>query len=349
VAEAVSGLSAVPDAVENIFCGAVPADRRPKVEKYLRDNLHLFDGRSVERCIGAVEKMLSARQSQRSSKRPCSLGEREDFLCSIIVPFSAPSGTMEALLGVAENTSPDILYECLISMGPETGEQHDWVNSLGGDVRVLHTGRTGLGYHYNFAARQAAGRYLCFLSPGWVPQKGWLEALVKQLEADAETGVAGGLAILPNGLLAHSGITLDANSSPTRLYHLLPATLPGAHRIRPMRAVQGCLLVRRETFLAAGGFDDGYRSQWCEVDLCLQAGLSGWKTVYTPESLFLCLSEPNDASDDDRLRFFAKWVGHLWPDQETHWKDDQLDLEKLSGLYQSVISGGDESSQILTS
>lgn len=349
VAEAASSLSVVPDAIESALCGTVPADRRLKVETYLRDNLHLFDGHSVDRCMDAVEKMLSARQSQRSSKRHCSLGERQDFLCSIIVPFSAPAGTMEALLGVAENTSLDTPYECLISMSSEAPEQHDLVDSLEGDVRVLHAGRTGLGHLYNFAAKQAAGRYLCFLSPGWVPQKGWLEALVKQLEADAEAGVAGGMAIFPTGLLAHSGITLDANLSPAMLYHLLPATLPGANRIRPMRAVKGCLLVRREAFLAAGGFDDGYRSHWCEVDFCLQAGLNGWKTVYTPESLFLCLNDPSDDDEDDRLRFFGKWVGHLWPDQETYWSEDQLDPGKLSRLYENVISGADERIETSTS
>jgi GT2 family glycosyltransferase len=115
-----------------------------------------------------------------------------------------------------------------------------------------------------------------------------------------------------------------------------------------MRAVQGCLLVRREAFLAAGGFDEGYRSHRCEMDFCLQAGLNGWKTVYTPESLFLCLNEPSGDSEDDRLRFFAKWVGYLWPDQETYWSEDRLDCGKLSGLYQNVINGAGENIETST-
>jgi hypothetical protein len=39
----------------------------------------------------------------------------------------------------------------------------------------------------------------------------------------------------------------------------------------------------------------------------------------------------------DRLQFFAKWVGYLWPDQESYWKQDEVDPKRLAGLYQETI------------
>jgi GT2 family glycosyltransferase len=181
-----------------------------------------------------------------------------------------------------------------------------------------------------------------------VPQKGWLEGLVEQLEKDPEVGIAGGMALFADGLLAHAGVAVDANLAPVYLYRRLPATFAGANRKRRMRAVVGCLLVHREAFHAAGGFDEAYQSHWGEMDFCFQAGRQGWKVAYTPESLFICLS--NDAPDpaSDRQRFFAKWVGDLWPDQDSYWAEDHLNPIKLAKLYREVIDGAPQAAENLT-
>jgi GT2 family glycosyltransferase len=115
-----------------------------------------------------------------------------------------------------------------------------------------------------------------------------------------------------------------------------------------MRAVVGCLLVRREAFQAAAGFDEAYHSHWGELDFCFQAGRQGWKVAYTPESLFICLGSDVQDHASDRLHFFAKWVGYLWPDQDSYWAEDQLNPIKLSGLYQEVIHGAFEVAENLT-
>ena len=252
------------------------------------------------------------------------------------------------MLGVVENTPANLSYECLISTNLAPDERGEFINSLGGDVSVLQCEQGTLGSLYNLAASRATGRYLCFLSPGWIPQTGWLEGLVQRLENDPEIGIAGGMALFADGLLAHAGIAVDANLTPVHLYRRLPATFPGAHREREMPAVAGCLLVRREAFLATGGFDDVYQSHWAELDFCFQARRKGWKIAYTPESLFISLSGASQDDAADRLRFFAKWVGYLWPDQETYWAEDQLDPTKLSGLYQSVMHGAAEVAENLT-
>ncbi|MDH3446033.1 MAG: hypothetical protein OEN50_19065, partial [Deltaproteobacteria bacterium] len=188
----------------------------------------------------------------------------------------------------------------------------------------------------------AQGKYLCFLSPGWVPQRSWLEALLHQMESDPRVGIVGGMSLRPDGLVDHAGIALDANLSPARLYQLLPATFPGVHRARQMRAVMGCLLVRREAFIATGGFDEGYQGDWCELHFCLEAELAGWRTIYTPESLLVSLKAPRIATDGDRVRFFARWVGHLWPDQDAYWAEDEMDPKKLSELYQNSVDRSDD-------
>ena len=338
VAEAVSSLAEIPQAVDETLMGIVPEHRRRRVEEYLRDNLYLLDEQVVHRCMSVVERLLSVREAKEPERIIAVADEREGFLCSIIIPQSSTNGVAESLLGVVENTAADLSYECLIgsSLAPE--DRGELINELKGDLHVLPSDTPGLSHLYNLAAARAKGRYLCFLTPGWVPQKGWLEAFVKEMERDPRVGIVGGLALQCDGLIAHAGIAFDANLSPVSLYRLLPATFLGANRRRNMRSVTGCLFVRRQAFLAAGGFDETFQGHWSELDFCLQAGARGWKILYTPESLFISLSTAK-AGDDDRLSFFGKWVGHLWPDQDSYWAEDRQDPEKLSDLYRRAVSG----------
>jgi GT2 family glycosyltransferase len=176
-----------------------------------------------------------------------------------------------------------------------------------------------------------------------------LEGLVRQLDEHPDVGVAGGLALFADGLLAHAGVAIDSNLTPVSLYRRLPAHFPGAHRRRWMAAVAGCLLVRREAFIAAGGFDESYKGNRVEIDFCFAVGRHGWRVAYTPETLFICLDMAAREDAADRLRFFAKWVGFLWPDQEVFWAQDNMNPIRLAALYEEALRGTAASAENLTS
>lgn len=46
----------------------------------------------------------------------------------------------------------------------------------------------------------------------------------------------------------------------------------------------GALLVRRDAFIAAGGFDPGFFMYWEDVDLCRRLRALGWKIVFMPQA-----------------------------------------------------------------
>jgi hypothetical protein len=337
VADAVGSLIDLPAVVDRILAGAIAPERARAVEQYLERNLHRRDGKSVGRCVEAIESVLAARaeRSPRALVGPC--GSGRDLLCSVIIPLKRADSAAETLLGVAESTPAMISYECLISTPLAPEERGEFIESLSGDVSVIPSDQENLGGLYNAAAGRAAGKYLCFLTPGWIPQAGWLEGLVGQLDEHPDVGVAGGLALFPDGLLAHAGVAIDNNLTPVFLYRRLPANFPGAHRQRRMAAVSGCLLVRREAFIAAGGFDESYKGSRAEIDFCLAVARHGWKIAYTPETLFICLDEADREDAADRLRFFAKWVGFLWPDQDLFWAQDHVNPAGLAALYEEVL------------
>lgn len=349
VAEAVSSLADLPQAVNRVFDDKVADDRLRNVDEYLRQNLSRFNGKSVDRCVDVIEKMLIANKPQEPARRVRLFDEGQLFRCSIIVSCCSSVGIAETFLGVAENTSDPLTYECVVPSSISEGKDEEFLSMLGGDVRLLRSKHGGIASLYNRAAAQSRGHYLCFVPPGWVPQNGWLEALVREMEIDPQVGVVGGMAVFPDGSVAHAGIAFDANLSPAPLYRRLPVDFPGANRARKMRAVAGCLLVRREAFLAAGGFDETYEGDWSELDFCLEIGRQGWKTIYTPESLFLSLETVQRSDhEQDRLHFFAKWVGQLWPDQETFWAEDRLDPHGLSTLYKNLLHGSNGGVENLT-
>jgi hypothetical protein len=338
VASAVATLAEIPQAVDRILKGIVSEGRQRHIDEYLQHNLYLLDEKAVHRSVRVVERMLSARGANKPTELNSAREEKEEFLCSIIIPQVSCDGVPESLLGVADNTAADLSYECLISSSLAPEDRGELVNELEGDVQVLSSDRSGLSHLYNLGASRARGRYLCFLTPGWVPQKGWLETFANEMEQDPRVGIVGGMALFGDGLVAHAGIAFDANLSPVSLYRLLPAIFPGANRRRNMRGVTGCLFVRREAFVAAGGFDEIFQGNWSELDFCLQTGAMGWTILYTPESLFVSLETVKARDDEDRLSFFAKWVGSLWPDQDFYWAEDQLDPEKLADLYRKAVS-----------
>lgn len=346
VAEAAASLGEVPRAIHNIMSGNVAAERQACVDAYLRRNLYTMDGRSVERCVEVVDTMLAAREPARISSAAPLPSAGGAFDCSIILPFHALTGVSETLVGVAQNTLSDRTYECLISSAAVPQAHATVMEMLGGDATLLTSDRGGLASLCNLGAAHARGRYLCFLSPGWVPQKGWLDHFLSNLEEHSDVGIAGGMGVFSDGTLAHAGIACDANLSPAPLYRRAPATLPGAHRSRPVRAVHGCLFVRREAFLAAGGFDADYHGLWSELDFCLNAAAKGWKSLYVPETLFMVLNDDRKDFAADRLRFFAKWAGHLWPDQDKLWAEDGLDPRSLLSLYEDFLRGSDGAAEI---
>jgi O-antigen biosynthesis protein len=143
----------------------------------------------------------------------------------------------------------------------------------------------------NLAARETTGEYLLFLNDDTeVINAEWMTSMVEQAQR-AEVGAVGAKLLYANGRIQHAGIILGAGG-PSHAHSGVDG-FSGAgylnypNAIRNYNAVTAaCLMIRRDVFLSAGGFDaDRFAVSYNDVDLCLRLRRQGYLIVYTPYAL----------------------------------------------------------------
>jgi GT2 family glycosyltransferase len=157
----------------------------------------------------------------------------------------------------------------------------------GDGVRVLRTEvNLGFGGGCNWAAAHAQGRYLVLLNDDTEVEAGWLEELVSVAEARPEVGAVGSMVTDFDGRVEEAGRLLWRDGVGSGFAHGLRAQQATVPKVRPVDYSSGCsLLVRREAWLQAGGFDERYYPAYYEdADLCLELRRRGWLVVCASHS-----------------------------------------------------------------
>ena len=349
VAEQAQGFEDIGEKVEAIFTHGLPPERQERVAQYLAHHFAFQDDKTVERIVAMAAEMLTTRAAPAPSPLPCNLPpvtshSRPSFpLCSLILPVDDTplEHVVATLQGIASHAPPE-LFDILIVNVAANPRTHRLLSSLDGDVRVLD-GEPGWSFSAccNRAAIEARGQYLVFLKPGFLPRPGWLEGLLTAADEDS-VGVVGGRVLNANGLLWQVGVAFDVNHTPFALYRLLPPEFVGAQKQREFRAVQLPFLVSRRQFCRLGGFDISLVNRFEDIDLCLRIREAGLRVLYTPRSTILRATaswEPPPHQDHtNRVRFYARWTGSLWQDDDRYLAEDGLDHDTLSALYRELAA-----------
>jgi GT2 family glycosyltransferase len=144
----------------------------------------------------------------------------------------------------------------------------------------------------NNAAREARGEYLLFLNNDIEAiEPGWVEALLEHAQRPG-IGAVGAKLLYPDGTVQHAGIALGMDGFAGHPFRGARGDDPGPGGLlsvaRECSAVTGaCLMIRRETFSALGGYDPDLRIAFNDVDLCLRAACRGHRTVWTPHAMLV--------------------------------------------------------------
>ncbi|HZR84469.1 MAG TPA: glycosyltransferase [Candidatus Binatia bacterium] len=262
-----------------------------------------------------------ALDAERAAARraPAAHASEERFDASIVIPlFNKAELTRQCLEHLAQVTDGATFEVILVDNGSTDGTR-EVLDALGGDVRILRNPENlGFARACNQGAQVATGRYVVFLNNDTIPRPGWLSALVRDADEHPEVAVVGSKLLYPDGTIQHAGVAFSrAVMMPYHIYRCFPADAPCVSRRREFQVVTGaCMLVRPDCFEAVGGFYEGYRNGFEDVDLCLKIRERGGVVVYQPESVLIHLESQSpgrkDHDADNARRLRERWGSYWW-------------------------------------
>ncbi|MFP4352998.1 MAG: glycosyltransferase family 2 protein [Puniceicoccaceae bacterium] len=180
----------------------------------------------------------------------------------------------------------------------------------------LNERNTGFAASNNRGAREARAPVLAFLNNDLVLREGWCPPMRQAI--DSRAGMVGNVQInAQTGRIDHAGIVFTPWGIPEhwgRDYLRIPRS--GVRRFRAVTAA--CCLVRREVFLAAGGFDEGYRNGFEDIDLCLRLDAAGRENRVAfggRVGHWISASPGRKRADEENIRRFLR----EWGDRASAW------------------------------
>ena len=236
---------------------------------------------------------------------------------SLVIPLYNKVAYTEACLKGLEAAGAGMPYEVILVDNGSTDGTGELLDRMAGRARVIRNGENlGFSRGNNAGAAISQGEYLLFLNNDTVPHPGWLDALVREAETDAQIGIVGAKLLYPDtGRVQHAGIEL-IDGVPDHAHRHAEADDPEVDRARDLDMVTGaCMLIRRDVFERLEGFDEGYLNGVEDVDLCLRARDLGYRVRYCPAAV-LDHHEGASAGRYDHVqpnleRFVKRWNGRF--------------------------------------
>ncbi len=184
-------------------------------------------------------------------------------------------------------------------------------------VPVILERNGGFSAACNAGARRATADAVLFLNNDTLVPPGAIARLARELSDDATIGAAGPRLLYADGTVQSAGGTLAASTGETaRAFLHLDGDAPQVNVPGDYIALTGAaLLVRREAYLAVGGFDEVYRNGFEDVDLGMKLWTAGWRVRYVPEAAIVHLegASRGRAHDEEANRgvFGHRWAPYL--------------------------------------
>nr|VFJ43086.1 MAG: Glycosyltransferase, GT2 family [Candidatus Kentron sp. DK] len=276
-------------------------------------------------CVSLPGEAIAARAGELAFPPLPDYGAPE---VSILIPcFNEIRYTLECLFSVRNALEPGgIRCEVIVFDNGSTDETSRLLPPIPNLVFLREKKNIGFGPANNKAAEVARGEYLLFLNNDAQIAPGTLEALLAAIRNSDVIGAVGPKVIGFDGRLQEAGSHMDANGMPTLIGFGQDTQAPRFNYRREVDCISGAaLLMRRDRFLALGGFDPIYAPAYYEdTDLCFRLREKGLQIVYVPDAVVahhLSVTSGKGKQDQSRLalltrnrqRFLQRWRRQLLP------------------------------------
>lgn len=182
--------------------------------------------------------------------------------------------------GLREQTVPTAV--CVVDNGSSDGSA-ELVAEAYPEVRLLRLGSNrGFGAALNAGARTSEAEILGFLNNDAVPDRRFVEELVRCATSSGAEAIAGCL-VLADGAIDTAGVQVDESLVAYDHLHGEPYP-PGGDFESPLGPCGGAAAFRRSPFLELGGFDEGFFAYLEDVDLAIRLALAGMRCEIAPDA-----------------------------------------------------------------
>ncbi len=274
-----------------------------------------------------VPHVLHHRRSRPRPQRPAvpEITGKGLPLVSVIVPTRNRLDLLRTCLDGVERTEYPELEVLIVdndSDDPSTLAYLAGLEEKGHRV-LRHPGAFNFSTINNRAAAQARGEVLCLLNNDVeVIEPGWLRTMVRQTLRD-EVGAVGAQLLYPDGRIQHAGVVLGTCGGAGHAHRFLKPDEEGyfcRHRLPQFvsAVTAACLAVRRDRFMAVGGFDErSFAVAFNDVDICLRMNRRGWQSLYEPRARLIhheSVSRGQDRAPAEAARFARELAAlkELW-------------------------------------
>lgn len=217
----------------------------------------------------------------------------EDARVSVLIPTGGNKNVYRAVEEVLEKTSYKD-YEIVLIDNSRNGKVEEFAKRLtlkNAPLRYFDWRAKPFNFSEmnNVAARTSDAPYLLFLNDDVsIIAAEWMSAML-ELGQQPAIGAVGAQLWYPNNSIQHAGVVMGLYGNCSHAFKGLPMEMPHYYFdfpniIRNCSAVTGaCLLVGRDKFFQAGGFDEvNLAVAFQDVDLCLKLLDLGYRNVFTP-------------------------------------------------------------------
>jgi GT2 family glycosyltransferase len=237
-------------------------------------------------------------------------------LVSIIIPTCATRDLIRTCIATVRSQTAYRNFEivCIENIPDGREDSKKWLRAHAD--KVISTAEPFNWSRFNnLAVAAARGEFLLFLNDDIeIIDPAWLDALLEQAQRP-DVGAVGPQLLYPDRRVQHAGMFLAGRGIARHAFRGAAEDEPGYFGLaltqRDVIAVTGaCLMTRRETFEALGGFDETHDVVNNDIDFCLRVWQRGLRTIYTPHTRLIHheLASRSDIADHyDAVAFESRW------------------------------------------
>jgi len=205
---------------------------------------------------------------------------------------------------------PDDKIEVVIVDNGSSDSSISFLESAHKQVRLIKNNKNmGFAYANNQAAKAAKGEYIAFLNNDTKVDSKWLIELLRPVYGDKETVASGSKVLSMDGKnLDFVGGMINFEGKGFQIDFGLPIEkdLHKQYKYLPF-ANGGAMLIRRDTFLDVGGFDEDFFAYYEDVDLGWRLWVLGYKVIFAPDSIVYHHHHGTSRIfSEDKLRFLKE-------------------------------------------